>query len=153
VILKDAARAGVGALAISGASDASLISGVVAIEPTSIAGAISAGLTGGCCKGGGIGLETGIVCPAGGAFPAGTAIHSPELEFVSGLVSAAGDAATLGLVAAAGLGAARSCAGIDSSCSSARTIGRLAARDTFAEIGSVDKNIVKANRPNRIIVT
>jgi hypothetical protein len=75
------------------------------------------------------------------------------LELVSGLVSAAGDAATLGLVAAAGLGAARSCAGIDSSCSSARTIGRLAARDTFAEIGSVDKNIVKANRPNRIIVT
>ena len=46
VILRDAARAGVGAESISGASDESLICGVVAIEPTSIAGVISAGVAG-----------------------------------------------------------------------------------------------------------
>ena len=39
VILKDAARAGVGALLISVAREESLICGVVAIEPTSMAGA------------------------------------------------------------------------------------------------------------------
>jgi hypothetical protein len=138
---------------ISVAREESLICGVVAIEPTSIAGEISAGATGGACIAGGIGLETGIVLPAGAAFPAGTGIHSPELEFVSEVVPAAGDAAAPGLVAAAGLGAARSCAGIDSSCNSARTIGRLSASAAAAEIGSIDRNIAKANRLNRIIAT
>jgi hypothetical protein len=151
VILKDAARAGVGALLIRGASDESLICGVVAIEPTSIAGAISAGVSGGADTAGGIGFDTGIALPAGAAFPAGTAIHSPELEFVFGFVSAEGDAVAPGLVAAAGLGAARSCPGIDSSCSSARTIGRLSAIAAVAEIGSIDRNIAKANRLNRIV--
>ena len=48
-------------LVLTGASDESLICGVVAIEPTSIAGAISAGFIGAGCEGAGIGLETGTV--------------------------------------------------------------------------------------------
>jgi hypothetical protein len=88
-------------------------------------------------------LDIGAWLSAVVGSPAGTAIHSSELGFVS----AAEDGA------AAGLGATRSCAGIDSSSSFARSIGRLFIPcDAVAEIGSIDRNIAKANGRSELVI-